>query len=274
MLLFGRPLHGLPHLCFRVGRVSVMAIDLGVEHSIMQTTASSGRGEFRTLPILWSRGSGLECDRPGYCCLWLARLSEYLERTPSEGVSGIRERRLSQVATPPASARYVGVGKGLTMTPRTKKDAVGLRSRLTVSSCPISPLLQQQLLQVFDRPVASQPRFYRDSSGQPILDMREAADVHLEVWWTVGGRIATSVFGEEQWYDWLSRTADDFGNRRGLYLTNLPIERALQDRFGVRPNVLAVRPGRSSYVAVGLADGLSDSESVSRLRTARDLMTS
>ena len=83
-------------------------------------------------------------------------------------------------------------------------------------------------------------------------------------------------------------TADDFGgwvtrlrelgelvgdpHQRGLLLGDLPVASGLQDRFGVRPNVFAVRFGPASFVMVNRFDRPSDREVVSRLLTASELM--
>jgi len=156
-------------------------------------------------------------------------------------------------------------------TLRVRQYAGRIRTRLSVDWCGIADL-QILLDVVFDRPVDTGPRFYRHRRGQSILDPGPHADVALEVWWTFGQPVDDATMVDEaEWFGWLSHR-DDFVSRRALFLTDVPIDPDLEGRFGVRPNVLSVRPGRASYVAVSYADDPSFAEAVGRLHTAADLM--
>lgn len=156
-------------------------------------------------------------------------------------------------------------------TLRVREYAARVRTRLSVDRCGIADI-QIQLDEVFERPVDSGPRFYRHPSGQLILDPGPHADVALEVYWTFGRPVDDAAMVDEaEWFGWLSHR-DDFVGRRALLLTDVPIDPELEGRFGARPNVLAVRPGRASYVGISYEDDPSFAEAVSRLRTAADLM--
>lgn len=175
---------------------------------------------------------------------------------------------------PPASTEFpTGSRKGVPLTPTSKDQGAASRARLTVTSAPF-PHLQHQLMRVFDKAPASAPRFYRDATGRPILDMREHADVSLAIWWTFGQPVVSGVFDYDELYEWQTHMADDLEEPRGLFLTDVAIDPSLQARFGIRPNVLAIRPGRRAYVVVSYVDAPSESLAVSRLRTVSELMAS
>lgn len=144
------------------------------------------------------------------------------------------------------------------------------RTRLSCSMCGISDL-QVLLDQVFDRPVDTGPRLYRLSSGQLVQDSGPR-DVVLEVWWTHGQPVdQDAIIDEAEWFDWLRRRGE-LEHRRGLFLTDVPIDPDLDGRFGVGTNVLAVRPGQASYVLVSYADDPPDGVRVARLETAAEYL--
>lgn len=145
------------------------------------------------------------------------------------------------------------------------------RGRLSCSM-PGMAVLQVLLDQVFDRPVDSGPSLYQLSSGQSVLYPGPHADVSVEVWWTFGQPVEDgAIVDEAEWFEFLSNQ-DELEHRRALYLTDVPFDPDLQGRFGVRPNVLAVRPGLASRVAITHADDPATALAVSRLLTAADLM--
>ena len=156
------------------------------------------------------------------------------------------------------------------MSPRTEEHRDTSRARLTVVSARFDiPYLQDQLVQVFDRPFDG--GFYRDPSGQTRLYMRELADVRLDFWWT-GQPGDSRVFGEDDWEGYLTHVGDYYEEPHGLFLTDRPIDAALQDRFGIRPSVIAIRRRRVACVAISYADDPSIAGGVRRVHTATEWM--
>jgi hypothetical protein len=89
---------------------------------------------------------------------------------------------------------------------------------------------------------------------------------------TPGWPFTTDDFGG--WVARLKELGEFVGDehQRSLLLSDVPVASSLQDRFGVRPNVFAVRFGPASFVMVNRFDKPSEREVVSRLLTASELM--
>ncbi len=100
---------------------------------------------------------------------------------------------------------------------------------------------------------------------------RQQGDVRLE---TVSSALGWpfDLWEFDNWVSRLAVLAADEPKQRGLLLGDMPFGAGLRQRYGVRPGVVAIRPGSASYVMVTCADGPTGREALSRLRTASDLM--
>jgi len=124
------------------------------------------------------------------------------------------------------------------------------------------------LAQVFDvRPLPVDGDFARTDA-----ELRVTLELSFRWGDPVDASDATD-YDEDQWFDWLDHVGNDLERSHALFLTNVPLEAGIQARYGIRPNVIAVRPGASSYVLVSFSDDPSDQEFLRRLHIARCLLS-